>query len=201
MPRIAEETRSRRRQNLIEAAWRCLARKGYRNLTVDDVCLEASTSKGSFYGYFDSKRHLLTALLEDDEASLDEQVDDLERQQLGSVERLRRLTRAILDRAENAAVVQVRADLWTELLTDEAVRAQFAGTVQRRRVRLREWIEKGVAEGELVALPANAFASVLLALADGLMLHRQLDPAAFKWANIRTALDVLLEGLSPAPPS
>ena len=199
MPRIADETRRLRRQQLMEAAWRCLARKGYRDLTIDDVCAEAGASKGSFYGYFESKKHMLTSLLEEDDASLDGFMEELSGQPFTSAERLRRFTRTVLDRAENAALVQVRADLWTELPTDDAVRAQLADSVQRRRVRLRGWIDEGVTKGELVDVPANAFASILLALADGLMLHRQLDPEGFRWANIRAALNVLLAGLEPPP--
>jgi AcrR family transcriptional regulator len=195
MPRVAEETRRRRRTELMDAAWRCLARKGYRDLTVDDVCVEAGVSKGSFYGYFESKKHMLTSLLEEDDASLDASMEELGRARLTSVERLRSFTRAVLDRAENAARVQLRADLWTELLTDDAVRARLAESVRVRRARLRGWIEDGVAAGELVEVPANALASILPALADGLVLHRQLDPDGFKWANVRAALDVLLSGL------
>jgi AcrR family transcriptional regulator len=197
MPRVADETRRRRRKQLIDAAWRCLARKGYRDLTVDDVCVEAGASKGGFYGYFESKKHMLTTLLEEDDSSLDGFMEDLGGARLTAVERLQRFTRAVLDRAERAALVQMRADLWTELLTDEAVRLQLAESVQRRRVRLRGWIDEGVANGELVDVPANAFASILLALADGLMLHRQLNPEGFKWANIRAALNVLLSGIEP----
>jgi AcrR family transcriptional regulator len=198
MPRIADDTRRRRRRQLMDAAWRCLARKGYRDLTIDDVCAEASASKGSFYGYFESKRHMLTSLLEEDDISLEGFMQELSETQLTSIERLRRFTRAVLERAENAALVQVRADLWTELLTDDAVKTHLADSVQRRRVQLCGWIDEGVAKGDLVDVPANAFASILLALTDGLMLHRQLNPAGFKWPNIRTALNVLLAGLEPS---
>jgi AcrR family transcriptional regulator len=197
MPRLASETRRHRRQQLVDAAWRCLVRKGYRDLTVDDVCVEAAVSKGSFYGYFESKRHMLTVLLDEDDVSLDALVEDLSAARLTSVERLRRFTRAVLDRAEATARVQLRADLWNEVLTDDAVRMRLAESVQRRRVRLRGWIDEGVADGSLVDVPSNALASILLALADGLMLHRQLDPEGFRWANIRAALNVLLSGLQP----
>lgn len=37
--------------------------------------------------------------------------------------------------------------------------------------------------------------SILLAPADGLMLHGALDPSAFRWRNIRRAIDVLLAGI------
>jgi len=195
MPRVADETRQRRRRNLIDAAWRCLARKGYENLTVDDVCAEAEVSKGTFYGYFNSKQHMLLSLLEEDDASLEAFMDELGQTPLGSAERLGRFARAVLDRAEDPALVQLRADLWTELATDDAVETRLVDSVHRRRAILRGWIEEGMSGGELVEVPANALASILLALMDGLMLHRQLDPAGFKWPNVRAALNLLLSGL------
>ena len=182
---------------MLDAAWRCLARKSYRDLTVDDVCAEAALSKGSFYGYFESKKQMLTALVEEDDARLDALLEELGRARFTSSERLRRFTRSVLDRAEDASLVQLRADLWTEQLTDAAVRTHLAESVQRRRVRIRQWIEEGVARSELVELPANALASILLALTDGLMLHRRLDQEGFRWTNVRAALDVLLAGLEP----
>jgi len=43
----------RRRQLLIDAAWRSLATRDFRDLRVDDVCDEAGMSKGAFFDYFD----------------------------------------------------------------------------------------------------------------------------------------------------
>ena len=60
---------------------------------------------------------------------------------------------------------------------------------------MRAWIEEAVASGELGEIHANALASLLLALTDGLMLHGALDPGAFRWPNIRRAIDVLLAGI------
>jgi hypothetical protein len=101
----------------------------------------------------------------------------------------------MLARGEDAARVQVRADLWADLLTEDVVRQRLAEATQRRRELVRGWIEEAVASGELAAIPANALASILLALADGLMLHGALDPDAFRWANVRRAIDLLLAGI------
>jgi TetR/AcrR family transcriptional regulator, repressor for uid operon len=196
MPRITPAVRTERRRHVIEAAWRCAARKGFGDLTVDEVCAEADLSKGAFYGYFDSKQALLLALLEEDAAFLDQVMERLESTPLSNVERIRRFTRAMLERGEEPARVQVRADLWAAMLTERAVRQRFSASVRRRREALRRWVDAATAAGELVDIPANAFASVLLALGDGLALHAGLDPAGFRWPNIRRALDVLLEGMA-----
>jgi AcrR family transcriptional regulator len=196
MPRIAPAVRHERRQQLIDAAWRCAATKGFRDLTIDDVCAAAGVSKGTFYGYFDSKQALLLALLEDDAAALDRVVAGLAQAHLTGVERLQRFAQAMLELGADPARVQVRADLWAGMLTEPTVRAHFSATIDRRRALLRGWIEASVAAGELVAVPSNAAASILLALADGLLLHAGLDATGFQWPNIRRALDVLLDGIS-----
>ena|SRR5579872_3207175 len=196
MPRIGLERKSARRQEIVAAAWRCAARKGFRDTTVDDVCAEANLSKGAFYGYFKQKRELLVAVFEDDARRLDELMDELQKSVPGHRDRLRRYTQAVLARSSDAAQVQVRADMWTAMLTEEQVRAAFTERMQQRRVRLRSWIEQAVSEREIVEIPTNAFASILLSLGDGLLLHGGLDPNAFRWVNISKALDVLLDGIS-----
>ena len=172
---------------------------GFRDMTVDDVCTEASLSKGAFYGYFAQKRDLLVALLEDDGQRLDELMDELENRIVRSSDRLRDYARASLARSEEPGRVQVRADMWTTMLTEAEVREAFATSVQARRARLRTWVENAVAAGELEDIPPNAFASILLALGDGLLLHGSLDLSAFRWVNIGKVLDLLLQGVSRSP--
>lgn len=196
MPRIAAEQKAARRLQFVEAAWRCAARKGYRDMTVDDVCAEANLSKGAFYGYFDQKRDLLVALLEDDAADLDVMLEEQDAKAPSTLAKLRAYTRAVLKRSQEPGRAQLRADLWTAMLTEHEVKSAFADSVQRRRTKLRSWIEEAVAIGEMAEIPANALASILLALSDGLLLHAAIAPTAFRWVNISAALDVLLGGIS-----
>jgi AcrR family transcriptional regulator len=196
MPKLEAAVREQRRQHLIDAAWRCVARGGYRSLSVDDVCTEAGLSKGAFYTYFDQKQDLLLALLDDDAAGLSDVVANAAEQSNG-VEQIRRFVAAVVDRGSDSAAVQLRADLWAEIAADDALRERFLEAMQQRRARLAGLITEATTAGELVEVPANALAAVFLALGDGLMLHRALDPSGFRWANVRRAIDALLEGLRP----
>ncbi len=196
MPKIGDEAREERKAQLTDAAWRCVAERGYRSLTVDDICREAGLSKGAFYTYFRQKQDLLFALLDEESARVEAMIAELTQTRTSGIERTRRLVQEVLARAEDPALVQLRADLWAEMQADESVRARLVEAVGTRRRLFASWITEAVSEGELVDVPANAFASILVALTDGLMLHHALDPSAFRWSNVRRALDVLLAGIS-----
>jgi AcrR family transcriptional regulator len=195
MPRLALETKTERRQQLVDAARRCLANRSFRSLTVDDVCAEAGVSKGAFYGYFERKQELLLALLDDEDAAMRDLMRGLQNAHLSAVDRLQRFIKAMVERGSDPSGLQIHADLWVEVATETAVRAHWADVVRERRVVLRAWVEEGVATGELSEIPANAFAAILLALGDGLPLNAGLDPNGFRWANVGVALDALLEGI------
>ncbi|MDQ6876768.1 MAG: TetR family transcriptional regulator C-terminal domain-containing protein [Candidatus Dormibacteraeota bacterium] len=102
----------------------------------------------------------------------------------------------MLAEADDPANVQLRTDLWTAALIEPIIKERLVEHIGRRRGRLRAWIDAGIASGELAELPANAVASIILALSDGLILHGAIDPSGFRWGNIRQALDALLGGLA-----
>ncbi|MDQ6617381.1 MAG: TetR/AcrR family transcriptional regulator [Actinomycetota bacterium] len=194
MPKLDALAMEGRRRRLIEAGRRCVSRGGYRTLSVDDVCVEAGVSKGAFYTYFARKQDLLVALLDDDAAGLDELDADAARQTSG-IDQIRCLVATVVDRGSDVTAVQLRADLWAEIGSDEVLRARFSEVTKRRRASLAGLIDEAITAGELVDVPANALAAIFLALGDGLMLHGVVDPSAFRWENVRRALDALLEGL------
>jgi len=198
VPKLAPATKIERRQQLVDAAWRCVSARGFQSLTVDDVCEEAGVSKGAFYIYFQQKQDLLLALVDDEVAEMNELMLKLQQAHLSGVERLRRFAREMVGRGDDPARVQIRADMWAEMSSNTSVRAKWAAVMGQRRERLRAWIEEAVAARDLAPIPANALAAILLALSDGLLLHAGLDPAGFRWGNIAKALDAILEGIAHA---
>src|SRR5664279_4876744 len=125
MPRIAEAERPARRQRLIDAAWRCLARGSYADLRVEDVCAEAGLSKGSFYGYFETKQDLFYTLVDDDARMLEEAALAGPAQPSNASEMLSGFARVSLRAAEDPARVQLRADIWAAAAQDEALRERL----------------------------------------------------------------------------
>lgn len=54
----------RRKQDLINIAYRMFIEKGYENTSVDDIIIEAGIAKGTYYYYFESKEATLEAVIE-----------------------------------------------------------------------------------------------------------------------------------------
>jgi AcrR family transcriptional regulator len=62
---VDDVARAQRRQCFLEAAGRVIERKGYEQMTIQDVLDDVGQSKGAFYHYFDSKRALVEGLVDD----------------------------------------------------------------------------------------------------------------------------------------
>ena len=54
----------RRKQDLLNIAYRMFIEKGYENTSVDDIIIEACIAKGTYYYYFESKEATLEAVIE-----------------------------------------------------------------------------------------------------------------------------------------
>lgn len=63
MPRIVKDYAERRKE-ILAVTQRLVYTKGYEQMTIQEILDEVQISKGAFYHYFDSKQHLLNALIE-----------------------------------------------------------------------------------------------------------------------------------------
>lgn len=61
MPKISEEKRQARRDQIVDATWRCFSRRGIHSTSMDDIVREANLSFGAVYLYYKSKDDLILA--------------------------------------------------------------------------------------------------------------------------------------------
>ena|ERR1700722_4668140 len=61
MPKISEEKRQARRDQILAASWRCFSRRGIHSTSMEDIIREANLSSGAVYLYFQSKEELCLA--------------------------------------------------------------------------------------------------------------------------------------------
>jgi AcrR family transcriptional regulator len=67
---VSEQDKSRRREEILVAAKKVFARKGFHATTIADIAKESGLAYGSVYWYFDSKGDLFHALMAAEEQAL-----------------------------------------------------------------------------------------------------------------------------------
>ena len=174
-----------RREQIVRATVRCLAREGYTRLTMKKVAREAGVSQGILHYYFADKRAMLAATLEVVTRDLDRRVAAAQsRTSREPAARLRALVRACLDVAvRRPEFWVVFVEFWGEMLHDRRLRDLNTALYTRTRRLLGRLIAEGVRTGHFRAVDPARAAAVVLGLIDGLSLQLTFDPEAFTVAE------------------
>jgi TetR/AcrR family transcriptional regulator, fatty acid metabolism regulator protein len=174
-----------RREQIVRATVRCLAREGYTRLTMKKVAREAGVSQGILHYYFADKRAILTATLEAVSRDLDRRVAAAQsRTGRDPAARLRALVRACLDVAVSRPEFWVVfVEFWGEMLHDRRLRGVHAEVYDRTRRLIARLIADGVRTQRFRAVDARRAAAVVLGLVDGVSLQLTFDPEAFSVAE------------------
>jgi AcrR family transcriptional regulator len=168
-----------RREQIVHATIRCLAREGYAGLTMKKVAREAAVSQGILHYYFDSKRAILVAALDVVMGDLDRRVAALSEGARDARARLRAVIRGCLGLAEDSREFWiVFVEFWGEMMHDPELAEINAALYRRLRRTLGGTVALGVREGVFRRVDATEAGAVILALVDGLSLQRTFDPGA-----------------------
>jgi AcrR family transcriptional regulator len=61
MPKVSEQHRLDRRDEIVDAALRCFRKSGFQGTSMAEIIAESGLSAGAIYGYFDSKSEIVLA--------------------------------------------------------------------------------------------------------------------------------------------
>ena len=165
-----------RREQIVRATIRCLARDGYAGLTMKRVAVAAGLSQGILHYYFADKRAILAAAALRVTADLDRRVAAEARGARDARGRLRALVRACLTvAARDREFWTVFIEFWGESLHDRALATLNARTYARSRRLIARMIAGGVATGVFRRIDPLAAAAAVLGLLDGLSLQHTFD--------------------------
>lgn len=170
-----------RREQIVRATIRCLAREGYTRLTMKQVAREAGVSQGILHYYFADKRAMLAATLEAVTRDLDRRVAAAQsRTGRDAHARLRALVRACLEVAVSRPEFWVVfVEFWGEMLHDRRLRDLNTAVYSRTRRLIGRLIAEGVRAGRFRPVDPRRASAVVLGLIDGLSLQLTFDPEAF----------------------
>ena len=189
-----------RRRQLLDAAVRVFARKGYHDSRVGDIAEEAGVAHGLLYHYFESKEALLEAVFRDTWSQIVESIREIEARGEPATEQLRRVAALFLRAwARDPDLVRV---LVLEVARSPQVqrRVDEIGQVFRGIERI---VQRGQAEGEFRAdvdarLASWIFYGALEEVLTGWVLGQLPDDDDEVALAERTILEVIRGGLARA---
>ncbi|GLY69549.1 TetR/AcrR family transcriptional regulator [Amycolatopsis taiwanensis] len=170
MPRPNVE--AERREQILQAACKVIAERGFRAVRVADVAKAAGLSSGIVHYYFSNKRDLVHAAFERNFThSLERRTAILESED-DAVTKLRALVDAYLPADdETVEAWHVWAELWVEAIHDPDLQELNDRAYGEWRRIVAGIVRDGQAAGEIGKTDAVEVANLLVAVLDGLALQ------------------------------
>lgn len=200
MPKIVDKEKMR--HDILDAAMRVFAEKGYHAASVSNVAEAAGLAKGTLYIYFESKDTMTTAIVDRHFASIEEKITE------GGLcktldDFLEELKHTMDGPAEQASFHRVFFEVFGPSFASD----EFTDHVARFFNRLGSHYAKQIAylqkTGEVAEHhSAPSLGRVLASMLDGVVLHRGLFSISARRHRrmISDAVSLLGAGLRPAAP-
>ena len=202
--RVDQRTRAARaqgregRDELLTAALRVFARRGYRQAGVDEIAAAAGYSKGALYWHFSDKEDLLLTLLEERvDAPMRELVALLESappEQDMSVEATRNFARR-LDTHRDAMMLE--REYWTHAIRDPELRTRYIARQTQLRGALARAIEARARHLGTPDVPmaAEDVARIVMSIIGGLTVDELVEPGSVRPDLLGETLALVYAGL------
>lgn len=178
------------RRALLDAAEQCFLSDGYSATSLEAIATEAGYTKGAIFAAFQSKAGLFLALCDEVFARRLEQVQTLFERFATTETRLAALAAQPID-PRNERWLLLAIEFWTQSASNPALLAEFASHYRRMHAGLVE-----LAMHDPGPLGAQHWATVALALTNGLTLERLIDPDGVPPDLMATTL-ALVHSLGP----
>jgi AcrR family transcriptional regulator len=189
-----------RRDEILSATWRVIARDGITGATIRAIAREANCSRGILAHYFDDKADILGSALVMSHrrvvARMNARADGLTGLEALRVVMLEALP---LD-GQRDLEAQIEISFWGRALGNPALRELQHAEFDRFAERLRGFLAEAEQDGELRdGVDLTLAAHQLLVLIDGLSAERVLYPDRVTPGRQQQMLDQLLGGLRREP--
>ncbi|WP_066907562.1 TetR/AcrR family transcriptional regulator [Millisia brevis] len=177
MPKVSEEHREQRRQQIMRAAVTCFARSGIHTTSMAEVIAESGLSAGAVYLYFRSKDEMIAAVAEDFlqgilatlESSFD--VDP----PLSPAEIAYALLGRVVGTDERAPLrnLPLLMSVWGEGARDPAIHRLTTFWITDLRRRITDALQRYESAAGL-RIPADTLAPAVMALVQGFLIQTAL---------------------------
>lgn len=187
-----------RKEEILEAAEKVFARKGYHEASVAEIAGAADYAAGSIYLYFKGKQELFFAMLERKFQELRSLVEREAGGEASPIERLRAVIRAVLGFFErNREFLKLYLCYSSDFewnIRDELGKGVFAAYLRYVAVII-ELVEEGVRKGELRPMDAQKMGRALIGMINAFIFRGLREPHGKSLSReTETILEIFLHG-------
>lgn len=184
MPKVSDAYLETRRQQVLDAAYSCFARKGFHETTMQDIAREAGVSYGVVYHYFDSKDDVIQETWQSRREARAIRYQTAQQKETAPevLAEFLDLSLKRLDLLEFGPEMRLRIQLFGEALRNPRVAKNLRRVWDDVMEMFEDVIRRGQERGEINPdVDPRALARAYLAVHDGLVLQRAIDPDVDVW--------------------
>lgn len=196
MPKVSEQYRDARRNQILSAAKRCFVRNGFHETSMQDLFAESGLSSGAVYRYFPGKEDMILAIAEENMQDVVALIHTLAAQTAhdGIGEMLAAILELLRDKNRDEALGSIAVLVWAEAVRNPTVAERFERLLAQMRSDLADAVARRPhADASVPSVDPDDFASLLLAVVPGFILQL----AVFgddRMANVPDAARALIPG-------
>jgi TetR/AcrR family transcriptional regulator, transcriptional repressor of aconitase len=177
MPKVSQEYRDARREQILAAAKRCFLREGFHETSMQDLFAESGLSSGAVYRYFASKDDMILAIAEENTRDVTALVHALatnrhgeDRNGLGAA--LAEVLEVVREKHAQSELGAMAVLVWSEALRNPALAKQFDAMFGQMRTDLADVVREHQARDVLPReADTDALTALLIAIIPGFILQ------------------------------
>lgn len=172
-PRVSDQYKEEKRQELLGAARRVFIKKGYVKTTMQDIMEEAKVSRGALYSYFNNIQHVFEELLKSEDES---DIYIFQKDSKSSTwQQLVEWIRAQKENIEaiNQSLLLCKSEFFLTTYggADKVRNPYLTERYEKLAESIKKFLEAGVERKELSpCMPLDAIPLYIISFIDGLML-------------------------------
>lgn len=191
------ELEKERKSQILDAAERVFAERGFDKARMDDIVQASGLSKGALYWYYKSKDAIIRALLDRVFISEMEEANELAEAQGDASERLQQfVTFVVREYKRFEKLLPLAYEFIALAYRSKAVRETLVGYYEHYEELIAKVIQQGIDSGEFKPCDPRATAVALIMMYEGIALLWFLDPEKIDWDQMaQQPLELFLTGL------
>lgn len=176
-PKVPKEYFKFRKDEILTAAWKCFAEKGYQGTTMRDIAKKINLSTGVIYNYFKNKDEILDALMEWALKS-ENQIFDLMTKKNTAREAISELFNACFESCTHEELKEsskANIYMWVEAMKKKKLQEMINDKNKQQIDKIASFVNDGIKRGEIQShIDPKSMAGFYQALITGLQVQSVL---------------------------